>query len=44
MITFSSRKDISIEQVLPIYKLNGWSSAQKPDALYKALLNSHSPD
>ena len=42
MITYSRQRDISIEQVIPIYKLNGWSSAQKPDALHKALLNSHS--
>ncbi len=42
MITFSDRRDISIEQILPIYELNGWSSAQKPQALHNALLNSHS--
>ncbi|MBE9062904.1 GNAT family N-acetyltransferase [cf. Phormidesmis sp. LEGE 11477] len=42
MITYSERRDISIEQILPIYELNGWSAAQKPDALRQALLNSHS--
>ena len=41
MITFSKQRDIAIEQILPIYKSNGWSSAQKPQALYQALLNSH---
>lgn len=42
MITFSERRDIAIEQILPIYELNSWSSAQKPQALHQALLNSHS--
>ncbi|EDX85560.1 acetyltransferase, GNAT family [Synechococcus sp. PCC 7335] len=42
MITYSQRRDISVEQILPIYELNGWSAAQKPDALRKALINSHS--
>lgn len=41
MITFSGQRDIEIEQILPIYELNGWSSAQKPQTLYQALLNSH---
>ncbi len=41
MITFSDRRDISIEQILPIYESNGWSAAQKPQILHQALLNSH---
>lgn len=41
MITFSERRDIAIEQILPIYESNDWSSAQKPQALHQALLNSH---
>lgn len=41
MITFSEQRDIEIEQIIPIYESNGWSSAQKPKALYQALLNSH---
>lgn len=41
MITFSEEKDIGIEQILPIYELNDWSSAQKPEMLHQALLNSH---
>jgi GNAT superfamily N-acetyltransferase len=41
MITFSEQRDIVIEQILPIYESHGWSSAQKPQALYQALLNSH---
>ncbi|MDB9528927.1 GNAT family N-acetyltransferase [Oscillatoria sp. CS-180] len=42
MITFSERRDIAISQILPIYFANSWSSAQKPQALHQALLNSHS--
>ncbi len=41
MITFSDRRDILIEQILPIYESNGWSSARKPQILHQALLNSH---
>ena len=41
MISISERRDINIEQILPIYEANGWSSAQKPQALHQALLNSH---
>jgi hypothetical protein len=41
MITFSKQRDIAIKKILPIYESNGWSSAQKPQALYQALLNSH---
>ena len=41
MITFSERRDLKIEQIIPIYKANGWSSANKPKILQQALLNSH---
>lgn len=41
MITFSEQRDIAIEQILPLYEANGWSSARKPEALQQALLNSH---
>ncbi len=34
--------DIPEDQLLEIYKLNKWSSAEKPELLYKALTNSHS--
>ena len=43
VITFSEQRDISIEQILPIYQSNKWSSARKPRILYQALLKSHSP-
>lgn len=41
MITFSEQRDITIEQILPIYQANKWSSAQKAQVLHQALLNSH---
>lgn len=41
MIRFSETRDIAIDQIIPIYELNGWSSAQKPQLLHQALLNSH---
>ncbi len=40
MIIFSETRDIKIEQILPIYEANSWSSAQKPQLLHQALLNS----
>ncbi|MEO1068916.1 MAG: GNAT family N-acetyltransferase [Cyanobacteria bacterium J06638_6] len=41
MITFSEQLDLTIDQILPLYEANGWSAAQKPQALYQALINSH---
>lgn len=41
MITFSERRDINIKQIIPIYKANNWSSANRPKILHQALLNSH---
>jgi len=41
-IKISESKDIKVDQVIAIYKANGWSSADKPIELYNALLNSHS--
>ena len=35
-------KDIEPDAVIEIYKANGWSSANKPQELINALLNSHS--
>jgi GNAT superfamily N-acetyltransferase len=34
--------DVNQADIIAIYKANGWSSAEKPDLLYQALLNSHS--
>jgi GNAT superfamily N-acetyltransferase len=41
-IKISATRDIRIEKIISLYKANGWSSAEKPTDLYKALLNSHS--
>ena len=35
-------RDIKLEQVIELYKANGWSAADKPDELFNALINSHS--
>lgn len=42
MIRYSEHRDITIDQILPIYKAHNWSSANKPEILYKALIGSHS--
>ncbi|NLR92253.1 GNAT family N-acetyltransferase [Flammeovirga agarivorans] len=41
MITIEEAKLPSIEQITSLYKLNGWSAADKPEHLFKALQNSH---
>ncbi|HMP30994.1 MAG TPA: GNAT family N-acetyltransferase [Saprospiraceae bacterium] len=41
-ITISERKDVHVEDILPLYIANQWSSAEKPDTLINALQNSHS--
>ena len=35
-------KEINTEKIIKLYKANKWSSAKKPDLLYKALMNSDS--
>lgn len=42
MIEIKETKDILIDNVIEIYKANHWSSAEKPNELFNALLNSHS--
>ena len=42
MITYSERRDIAIAPIVELYEANGWSSAQKPQALHQALIHSHS--
>lgn len=39
-ITISETKEINIQDILILYKANEWSSANKPNELYRALLNS----
>lgn len=40
-IQISERRDIKIEDIIELYKANEWSSANKPNELYNALMNSH---
>jgi predicted N-acetyltransferase YhbS len=41
-IQYSDRRDLPLDGVLNLYRANAWSSADKPEALYKALTSSHS--
>ena len=41
-IAYSSQDTIELEEVITLYRANGWSSAEKPDALLAGLRNSHS--
>ena len=41
-IHYSDARDVALESILALYRANEWSSAQKPELLYKALLGSHS--
>lgn len=40
-IKISINDDISQDEVIDLYRANGWSSAEKPDLLLPALRNSH---
>ncbi|KLT68313.1 GNAT family N-acetyltransferase [Flavobacterium sp. ABG] len=39
-IEILATKEIRIEDILPLYEANEWSSASKPNELYNGLLNS----
>ncbi len=39
---FSEHRDIPMDQVLALYRANGWSAANRPDQLMNALKHSHS--
>jgi GNAT superfamily N-acetyltransferase len=41
-IQFSESRELSLACVLSLYRANEWSSAEKPELLHKALINSHS--
>ena len=41
-IQFKETRDLSLGSVISLYKSVGWSSAEKPEALHRGLLNSHS--
>ena len=40
-ITIKSTRSIPKEAIIELYQANEWSAADKPDALYQALQNSH---
>lgn len=35
------KQNLPLEQLVALYKANKWSAANKPEQLYKGLLNSH---
>ena len=41
-MNISETREIPIEQIIELYKANEWSSANKPEQLYQALMHSHS--
>src|SRR6266850_304987 len=41
-IQYKDTRDLSIENILPLYEANQWSAAKKPAQLHKALTESHS--
>jgi GNAT superfamily N-acetyltransferase len=41
-IEIKETKDVEKDDIIEIYKANNWSSAEKPEQLFKALINSHS--
>ena len=41
-IEIRSDKNIKKGDIIALYRANQWSSAEKPDQLYPALMNSHS--
>jgi len=42
MIIILERRDIEPEAILELYRVNKWSSSEKPNELYNGLINSHS--
>lgn len=41
-ITLSDTRQIALDAVLELYLANGWSAAEKPKQLHRALLHAHS--
>ena len=41
-IEIKETKEVNKEKIIELYRANKWSSAEKPDLLYKALMNSDS--
>lgn len=42
IIEIKETKDVKQDEIIEIYQANHWSSADKPNELFKALINSHS--
>ena len=40
-VVIRETREIQRDQLIELYRRNRWSSAEKPDLLYKALINSH---
>ncbi|MEO1528594.1 MAG: GNAT family N-acetyltransferase [Planctomycetota bacterium] len=41
-IRFSESRSIDLDQIVRLYRENGWSSADEPQRLHEALVHSHS--
>ena len=41
-IELSHSRNIPVEQLVALYKAVGWSSAEKPEALQRAMIDAHS--
>lgn len=41
-LSYTETRDLDLDAVVRLYAANGWSSANKPNALTQALRNSHS--
>ncbi len=41
-INYSQTRDLPLDPLIALYRANGWSSAEQPELLHKALLASHS--
>lgn len=40
-LIISETRNIDKEKILELYRANQWSAAEKPDELFRALINSH---
>lgn len=41
-VEFRATRDLQVADIVTLYRAAGWSAAEKPEALCKALANSHS--
>lgn len=40
-VQLKDKKEVDLGQLIEVYRANKWSSAEKPELLYNALINSH---